>query len=69
MKLVSIPVAEIDGMPTQRQMFYPEEHARIQIHSHRNPSVVVVRFFNRSFSVGAAVLQDAIRNVIAQSDS
>jgi len=69
MKLVSIPVMAIDGQPTQRQLFNPEEHARIQIHSHRNPSVVVVRFLNRSFSVDAAVLQDAIRNVIAQSDS
>ena len=69
MKLVSIPAMEIDGMPTQRQLFNPEEHARIQIHSHRNPSVVVVRFLNRSFSVDAAMLQDAIRDVVAKSDS
>ena len=69
MKLVSIPVMEIDGMPTQRQMFYPEEHAKVQVYSHRNPSVVILRFLNRSISVDAAVLQDAIRDVVAKSGS
>jgi hypothetical protein len=69
MKLVSIPVMEIDGQPTQRQLFNPEEHASFQVYSHRNPSVVILRFLNRSLSVEAAVLQDAIRDVIAESDS
>jgi hypothetical protein len=69
MKMVSIPVMEVDGQPTQRQLFYLEEHASLQVYSRRNPSVVVVRFLNRSFSVEAAVLQDAIRDVIAESGS
>jgi|RhiMetdeSRZDD1v2_1073273.scaffolds.fasta_scaffold165496_6 hypothetical protein len=69
MKLVSIPAMEIDGMPTQRQLFNPEEHAKLQVYSHRNPSVVILRFLNRSISLDAAVLQDAIRDVIAKSGS
>jgi hypothetical protein len=69
MELVSIPVMEIDRMPTQRQLFYPEEHAKLQVCSHRNPTVVILRFLNRSLSVEAAVLQDAIRDVIAESGS
>ena len=36
MKLVSIPAMEIDGMPTQRQLFNPEEHAKLQVYSHKS---------------------------------
>jgi hypothetical protein len=69
MKVVSVPVIEIDGLITQKQVFFLEEHARFQVYSHRNPSVVILRFLDRSLSVNAALLQDAIRDVIGNSDS
>jgi hypothetical protein len=69
MKLVSIPVMEVDGMPAQSQLFLPEEDTSFQVYSHRNPSLVILRFLNRSLSVEAAALQDAIRVVIGKSGS
>src|SRR5262249_12958940 len=65
MKVVSVPIIEIDGQPTQKQFFDVHEKPVFTVYSHRDPSVVILRFLNRSISVDGVILQDAIKDVLS----
>jgi hypothetical protein len=69
MKIVSVPTIEVDGQPIQQGLFFREDQATFQVYSHRNPSIVTLRFLTRTVSVDAAILQAAIRDVVAKSAS
>jgi len=64
MKVVSLPAVEIDGRAVQPELFLSEEGTSLKVYSHANPSFVILRLLNRSVSVGAALLRDAVRDVI-----
>jgi len=69
MKVVSVPLTEVDGRAVQKELFFAHEQASFQVYIHRRSGIVTLRFLNRSVSMDAELLQDAIRNVVARSDS
>jgi hypothetical protein len=61
MAVVSVPVREVDGVPSSTTLL-AEHNSNLQICSHKDPTLVTLRFLSRTMILEASALQAAIRD-------
>jgi hypothetical protein len=54
---------EVDGVPSSKS-FLAEHNSNLQVVSHKEQTLVTLRFFNRTVTVEASQLQAAIQDAV-----
>jgi hypothetical protein len=68
MTIISIPVREVDGVPSSKTLL-AEHNSALQVISHKDQTLVTLRFLSRIVTVEASALQAAIQNTVKDRSS
>ena len=65
MTVTAIPVMEVDGVPSSKTLL-AEHNCSLQVCSHQDPTLVVLRFLSQNITLEASALHAAIKDCCSQ---